>query len=100
METAFDTLKIYERLKGADLSDKAAKEIAEVFRETIEERLATKRDLKELEAATKRDLAELEKHFDLRLKELESSIKVDIIKWVAGMLVAQAALISALVKLL
>lgn len=89
MEAVFDTLRIYERLKDADLSEKAAREIAEVFRETIEERLATKRDL-----------TELEKHFDLRLKELESSIKVDIIKWVAAMLVAQAALISALVKLL
>lgn len=89
MEAVFDTLKVYERLKSADLPEKAAKEIAEVFRETIEERLATKRDL-----------TELEKHLDLRLKELESSIKADIIKWVAAMLVAQAALISALVKLL
>ncbi|MBI5185665.1 MAG: DUF1640 domain-containing protein [Nitrospinae bacterium] len=89
METIFDTLRIYERLKDADLSEKAAKEIAGVFRESIEERLATKRDLKELE-----------KHFDLRLKELESSIKADIIKWVAAMLAAQAGFISALVKLL
>jgi hypothetical protein len=85
MEAVFDTLKVYERLKGADLSEKAAKEIAEIFRETIEERLATKRDL-----------TELEKHFDLKLAEA----KVDIVKWVAAMLVAQAALISALVKLL
>jgi hypothetical protein len=96
MEVIFDTLKVYERLKGADLSEKAAKEIAEIFRETIEERLATKRDL-----------TELEKHFDLRFKELDAKLelkisetKVDIIKWVAAMLVAQAALISALVKLL
>ncbi|MBI3585198.1 MAG: DUF1640 domain-containing protein [Nitrospinae bacterium] len=89
MEAVFDTLKVYERLKGADLSEKAAKEIAEVFRETIEERLVTRQ------------------HLDLRLKELEANlrremaeIKNDTIKWVAAMLVAQAALISALVKLL
>ena len=82
MEAVFDTLKIYERLKGADLSEKAAKDIAEVFRETIEERIVTKQ------------------YLDLRLNELESSIKVDIIKWVAAMLIAQAGLISALVKLL
>jgi hypothetical protein len=46
---AIDTLKIYERLKNADLNEKAAREIAEVLRETIESNLATKRDLKELE---------------------------------------------------
>ena len=43
MDTMIDTLRIYERLKGADLPDKAAKEIAEVFRETIEDRLVTKK---------------------------------------------------------
>lgn len=85
MEAVFDTLKVYERLRGADLPEKAAKEIAEVFKETVEERLATKRDL-----------TELEKRIELKISEA----KVDIIKWVAAMLVAQAALISALVKLL
>ena len=35
-------------------------------------------------------------YLDLRLQEL----KADMIKWVAGMLVAQGALIAALVKLL
>lgn len=49
MDAAIDTLKIYERLKAADLSDKAAKEIAEVLKETIDSSLATKHDLKELE---------------------------------------------------
>ncbi|MBI5185667.1 MAG: hypothetical protein HZA01_08070 [Nitrospinae bacterium] len=39
---------------------------------------------------------ELEKRIELKISEA----KADIIKWVAGMLVAQAALISALVKLL
>jgi hypothetical protein len=85
MEIIIDTLKIYERLKAADLPEKASKEIAEVFRETIEERLATKQDLKELE-----------KQIELKISEA----KVDLIKWVAGMLVAQAAVITALVKLL
>jgi hypothetical protein len=85
MEIIIDTLKIYERLKAADLPEKASKEIAEVFRETIEERLATKQDLKELE-----------KRIELKISEA----KVDLIKWVAGLLVAQAAVIAALVKLL
>lgn len=85
MGTMVDTLKIYERLKSADLNDKAAKEIAEVFKETIDEQLATKTDLAILKS------------------ELEATIsktKAEIIKWVAGMLVAQAAIVTALIKLL
>lgn len=85
MGTMVDTLKIYERLRSADLNDKAAKEIAEVFKETIDEQLATKTDLAILKS------------------ELETTIsktKAEIIKWVAGMLVAQAAIVATLVKLL
>lgn len=62
--------------------------------------LATKRDLKEAEVSLKRDIEELrlttKSNLDARLAET----KAEIIKWVAGMLVAQAALIAALVKLL
>jgi hypothetical protein len=49
MAGATDTLKIYERLKAANLDERAAKEIAEVFNDIIEDRLATKNDLRELE---------------------------------------------------
>jgi hypothetical protein len=49
MDVLIDTLKIYERLKDAELTDKAAKEITEVFKDIIENNLATKRYLKELE---------------------------------------------------
>jgi ribosomal protein S13 len=78
MEVIIDTLKIYERLKAADLPEKASKEIAEVIRETVSDNLVTKQ------------------YLDLRLAELKS----ETIKWVAGMLVAQAAVIVALVTLL
>ena len=37
MPGAVDTLRIYERLKDADLVESAAKEIAEVIKETTEE---------------------------------------------------------------
>ena len=84
-----DTLKIYERLKNADLNDKAAKEIAEVFKETIDEQLATKADLEKLKIELKLELT----------VEIQKS-KVEIIKWVAGMLVAQAAIVTTLIKLL
>jgi hypothetical protein len=35
MVATIDTLKMFERLKGADLSDKAAKEISEIFKEAV-----------------------------------------------------------------
>lgn len=73
-----DTLRIYDRLKNkTDLSESAAREIAEVFKDTAEDAYA-----------------ELVKKEDLALAELR------IIRWVAGMLVAQAAIVATLVKLL
>jgi len=50
----------------------------------------------EAELATRQDLRELE----LRLNAKISDIKFDLVKWIAGMLLAQAGLIAALVKLL
>lgn len=78
MEIGIDTLRIYERLKAAELSDRAAKEIAEVIKNVVEDHLATRADV----------------------EKIVEKAKVDIIKWVAGMLVAQAAIVAALVELL
>ena len=125
MPLAIDTLQIYSRLKSTGLSEESAREIAEVFRETIEENLASKNDLKTTEsnltkyiesvrAELKKDIellrAELKKDIELLRAELKKDIesvrteiaesKASIIRWVAGMLVAQAALIATLVKLL
>ncbi len=74
MPNTIDTLNIYERLKEANLNEAAAKEIAEVIKDVTETHLVTKEDLERA--------------------------KVEIIKWVAGMLVAQAAIVATLVKLL
>jgi hypothetical protein len=82
MTTGIDTLQLYERFRAADLPDKAAKEIAEAIKDTVEERLVTK------------------EYLDIRLKEIESSIKADIVKWVAGMIVAQTAVLVTLIKLI
>ncbi len=147
MPLAIDTLNIYSRLKATGLSEDSAKEIAEVFREMIEENLAGKNDLKTTEsnltkyiesvrAELKKDIeilrsdlkttesnltkdlkttesnltkyiesvrAELKKDIELLRSELRTEIaesKVSVIKWVAGMLIAQAAFIVALIKLL
>jgi hypothetical protein len=117
-----DTLRIYERLKKANAGEELAKEVAELFRETAEERLASKNDLKNTEAALKTDVKNTElrlqndlektkiefknelKQTEFRIKsELEAKIaqsKAEIIKWVAGLLLAQTGVIAALVKLL
>ena len=129
MTLTVDTLNIYNRLKSTGLSEESAKAIAEIFREAIEENLANKNDLKttesnltkyiesvrgELEVRIESVRAELEKKIEWFRAELKKDIEVlraevkteiaesktSTIKWVAGMLVAQAALIATLVKLL
>jgi hypothetical protein len=78
MEIAIDTLKIFERLKAANLNEQAAKEIAEVMRDVSLESqkgLATKEDLMQL----KSDLRQLKTEIDGELK---------LIKWMLGILIA------------
>ena len=59
------------------MQNKTIKEIAEIFHETTQDLLVTKNDLEEALART----------------------KLEILKWVAGMLVAQVAIVATLVKL-
>jgi hypothetical protein len=47
--TTFDTLGYFEKLKAAGFSEAQAKVQTEALRGIIEEKLATKQDLKELE---------------------------------------------------
>ena len=47
--TTFDTLGYFERLKAAWIPEAHAKAQVEVIRDVIEDKLATKHDLKELE---------------------------------------------------
>ena len=83
----FDTLKYANRLKAAGMEPRLAEEQAEALADALTEQtpLATKTNLVEWRMATKADLADA---------------KTDLIKWVAGMLVAQAAVVATLVKLL
>ncbi|MDL1976473.1 MAG: CCDC90 family protein [Deltaproteobacteria bacterium] len=74
----FDTLAYAKRLKAAGFTEDQAEIQAQALAEIIEERLATKQDLKELELRLKHDLT-------LRL---------------GGMLVAGIAIVATLVKLL
>ncbi len=78
LSPSFDTLAVFERLKSADLTETAAKEIAEVLKDVTETNLVTKIDL------------------DLALERTKS----DLIKWVAGLMIAQSGVIIALIKLM
>ena len=81
----FDTLAYVKKLKAAGVPEKQAEVQAETFAEIIEDRIATKHDILLLKQDLKLGLADT---------------KAEIIKWVAGMLVAQAAIVATLVKLL
>ncbi len=65
-------------LRVQNLMASLQKEIAEVIKDVAESHLATKEDVEKIVAKA----------------------KVEIIKWVAGMLIAQAAIVAILVKLL
>ncbi len=65
-------------LRVQNLMNSPQKEIAEVIKDVAEGHLATKEDVEKIVAKA----------------------KVEIIKWVAGMLLAQAAIVATLVKLL
>ena len=125
MPLIVDTLNIYNRLKSTGLSEESAGTIAEIFREAIEENLANKGDLKTTESnltkyieSVRKDLKTTESNLTKYIESVRTELKKDMevlraeikteiaesrastIKWVAGMLVAQTALIATLVKLL
>lgn len=81
----FDTLKFAKRLEQAGIPTEHAEAISEAFRDATGEELVTR------------------EYLDLRVAELRtliSSQTADIVKWVGGLLLAQAGLVTALVKLL
>lgn len=79
----FDTLKFVQTLKKSGFDDKQAEAVAQAFSDAQSEGQPVTRD-----------------YFDMHLKaEIEAS-KSDMIKWIAGLLIAQAGLVAALVKLL
>jgi hypothetical protein len=82
---AFDTLEFAKTLKEANFSDEQAEAIVRAMSGIVEEHLATKKDLKELEVTLRRDLKELEYRLTIRM---------------GAMMAAAVAIVAALVKLL
>jgi hypothetical protein len=78
------------RLRESGIPETQAEAIAEAFRDASgEAELATKDDIKLA-------VAELRTELDKEVRDL----KVDLITWMTGALIAQAAVIATLVKLL
>ena len=81
----FDTLAYAKKLKAAGFTEEQAEVQAEALAEIVDERLATKQDLRELETTLKRDIKELEMRLIIRL---------------GTMMAISIAVVAALVKLL
>ena len=103
----FDTHAFVKELTQAGMPEQQAEVLARSQATLIDEKLATKedlknlelatkRDLKELELATKRDLKELETRFGHSLKELELRLTLRL----GSMMVVAIGVVAALVKLL
>lgn len=81
----FDTLGYFEKLKAAGFTEEQAKAQANALREVIEERLATKGDLVQMELRLTNEMQKLELRMTLKL---------------GAMLAASVAIVATLVKLL
>ena len=81
----FDTHAFVKELTEAGMPERQAEVLARSQATLIDEKLATKEDLKKLELATKRDLKELELRLRLHL---------------GSMIVVAIGVVAALVKLL
>ena len=68
---ALNTLAYAKKLIAAGVPERQAEAQAEALAEIVEDTIATKRDIKELEASTKRDMKELETRLLHEMKDLE-----------------------------
>ena len=87
----FDSLGYFEKLKAAGFTEEQAKVQANAMREVIEERLATKADLIQLEERLRNEIRKMES--EMQKLELRMTLKL------GAMLAASVAIVATLVKL-
>jgi hypothetical protein len=126
---SFDTLTYSKKLQDAGFTARQAEAQAEALRQIVEDNLATKRDLKDLEAALRTDLKEVETKLSRDLKETEAKLsrdlketeaklsrdlketeaklsrdmelmRRDIVIWLGGIIIAAITTLGVLMKLL
>ena len=88
----FDTLAYAKKLKAVGFTEDQAEVQAETLAELLDDQLATKRDIKELEVK----ITEVESCLKRDIKELEMRLTIRL----GVMMAASIAIIAALVKLL
>lgn len=106
---------IAQLIEGELATKRDIEELRQTMKRDIEEfRQDTKRDIEALRLATQRDIEELRqttkqaieglrrdmKELEITLRRDMADTKADMLKWTAGLLVAQAGFIIAAVKLL
>ena len=90
---AFDTLGLARRLREGGFSKTQADSVADALRESFSSGdLATRSDMSSLRAGVTTEIAALRAEI--------SDVKAEIIKWMFGAMLAQAALVVTLVKLI
>ena len=111
---AFDTHRFVKRLTESGFTEKQAETLAEEHVALLNTNLATKADIARIEAGmdalrqeTKADIESLRQETRADIESLRQetkaaieAVKVDLLKWLFGALIAQGGLIVALVKLL
>ena len=107
---ALRTLVEHDLATKQDIAN-VQRDIAELRKETQQNieslRKETQQNIESLRKETQQGIESLRKETDVKLAELNVSLvkeiataKAETIKWVAGMLVAQGAVVATLVKLL
>lgn len=100
---AFDTHRFVKHLTQVGFTLGQAEALAEEQVNLINSNLATKADIAAVEAALKADIAAVEAALKTDIATIKAdtaALKVDLLKWMFGALIAQGGLIVALVKLL
>lgn len=97
----FDTHKFVKRMTETGMSEATAEALTDEQLRLIQGELATKTDLAALQAATKADIEALRlaTQADIAGVRLEiEKTKADLIRWMAGLLIAQGGVIIAMLR--
>jgi hypothetical protein len=115
---AVDTLAIFQRLKNANLQEEAASEIAVVLKDVVEANTVTRGDLEQVKSDLQNSIELTKADLELKIEQVKSDLKLkieqvksdlelkieqsktELVRWVAGLMIAQAAVIVALIKLI
>jgi hypothetical protein len=91
----FDTLQYAKKLKEAGFNEAQAEIQAEALRDIIEDNIATKRDLYDLEKNLTIKIGDLEKNLTIKIGDLEKNL---IIK-VGSIIIGSASVLGILITI-